>query len=70
MTLWAMARSPIMFGGDLRQIDNATMALITNPTILDINANSTLNQEVFYFHTLIIKTKILKYINAISQSRV
>ncbi|XP_059076645.1 alpha-galactosidase mel1 isoform X2 [Cryptomeria japonica] len=46
MTLWAMAKSPIMFGGDLRQIDNATMALITNPTILDINANSTLNQEL------------------------
>lgn len=46
MTLWAMAKSPLMFGGDLRNIDNNAMELITNPTVLDINAYSTKNMEV------------------------
>eukprot|EP01018_Ginkgo_biloba_P025173 Gb_16622 [translate_table: standard] len=45
VTLWAMAKSPLMFGGDLRNVDNTTLGLITNPTVLDINAYSTKNKE-------------------------
>ncbi|XP_028199870.1 uncharacterized protein LOC114384396 isoform X3 [Glycine soja] len=45
MTLWCMAKSPIMYGGDLRKIDAWTYNLITNPTILDINSFSSNNQE-------------------------
>ncbi|KAF2282245.1 hypothetical protein GH714_043886 [Hevea brasiliensis] len=37
MTLWAMAKSPLMFGGDVRKLDDTTYNLITNPTILEIN---------------------------------
>ncbi|KAI7727332.1 hypothetical protein M8C21_027604 [Ambrosia artemisiifolia] len=31
MTLWSMARSPLMFGGDMRKLDDTTYGLITNP---------------------------------------
>lgn len=46
MTLWSMAKSPLMFGGDLRHIDQATFRLITNPTLLEINSYSDNNKEV------------------------
>ncbi|XP_022962182.1 alpha-galactosidase-like [Cucurbita moschata] len=45
MTLWCMAKSPIMYGGDLRNIDDATFSLITNPTLLEINSFSSNNME-------------------------
>lgn len=41
-----MAKSPLMYGGDLRAMNNATLSLITNPWILDINAHSVDNLEV------------------------
>jgi len=45
MTLWAMAKSPLMYGGDVRKIDNATYEIITNPTLLEINHFSSNNKE-------------------------
>ncbi|XP_002530047.2 uncharacterized protein LOC8283467 [Ricinus communis] len=48
MTLWAMAKSPLMFGGDVRNIDKTTYNLITNPTILEINSFSSNNMEFPY----------------------
>ncbi|WP_223407216.1 glycoside hydrolase family 27 protein [Occultella gossypii] len=36
MTLWVMARSPLMFGGDLPSTDADTLALLTNPDVLEI----------------------------------
>ncbi|KAG8366015.1 hypothetical protein BUALT_Bualt17G0032200 [Buddleja alternifolia] len=45
MTLWSMAKSPLMFGGDMRQLDDATFSLITNPTLLEINSFSSNNRE-------------------------
>ncbi|KAH6771232.1 Melibiase family protein [Perilla frutescens var. hirtella] len=49
MTLWSIAKSPLMFGGDVRQLDEATFSLITNPTLLEINAFSSNNMEFPYF---------------------
>ncbi|XP_050207029.1 uncharacterized protein LOC126656492 isoform X2 [Mercurialis annua] len=48
MTLWAMAKSPLMFGGDVRKLDETTYNLITNPTILEINSFSSNNKEFPY----------------------
>ncbi|XP_024991133.1 alpha-galactosidase isoform X2 [Cynara cardunculus var. scolymus] len=48
MTLWSMARSPLMFGGDMRKLDDATYGLITNPTLLEINSFSSNNKEFPY----------------------
>ncbi|MCJ2182295.1 glycoside hydrolase family 27 protein [Novosphingobium sp. 1949] len=43
MTLWAIARSPLIMGGDLRHLDAATLALLTNPEVLAVNQASTGN---------------------------
>ncbi|KAJ3692241.1 hypothetical protein LUZ60_012591 [Juncus effusus] len=45
MTLWSIAKSPLMFGGDLRNLDAITLNLITNPTLLEINSYSSNNME-------------------------
>jgi hypothetical protein len=47
MTLWAMARSPLIMGGDLRHLDDATLALLTQPDILAINQRGQDNQPWF-----------------------
>ena len=44
--LWAMARSPIFFGGDLRHITNDTLALLTNPIVLELVDASVNNSEL------------------------
>ncbi|KAI3931304.1 hypothetical protein MKX01_040221 [Papaver californicum] len=48
MTLWSMAKSPLMFGGDLRKLDKTTYDLITEPTLLKINSFSTINVQYPY----------------------
>ncbi|KAI5658367.1 hypothetical protein M9H77_27160 [Catharanthus roseus] len=48
MTLWSMAKSPLMFGGDVRNLDDTTFSLITNPTLLEINSFSSNNKEFPY----------------------
>ncbi len=40
MTLWSIARSPLIMGGDLRKLDAATEALLTNPEIIAVNQAS------------------------------
>ncbi|QVM83070.1 glycoside hydrolase family 27 protein [Novosphingobium decolorationis] len=47
MTLWSIARSPLIMGGDLRYLDAATLALLTNPEVLGVNQNSTANAPHF-----------------------
>lgn len=46
MTLWSIARSPLIMGGDLRKLDNATRALLTNKEVLAVNQASRENREV------------------------
>jgi alpha-galactosidase len=48
MTLWAIARSPLIMGGDLRHLDEPTMALLTNREVLAVNQASTHNQPHFW----------------------
>ncbi|PIA51623.1 hypothetical protein AQUCO_01100464v1 [Aquilegia coerulea] len=45
MTLWSIAKSPLMFGGDLRRLDNTTYDIIANPILLEINSFSKNNME-------------------------
>lgn len=40
MTLWAVFRSPLFFGGELRLSDNYTLSLVTNTEIINVNQNS------------------------------
>ncbi|NUR11226.1 MAG: glycoside hydrolase family 27 protein, partial [Bradyrhizobium sp.] len=47
MTLWSIARSPLIMGGDLRHLDPPTLALLTNPEVIAVNQASTDNRPYF-----------------------
>jgi len=47
MTLWAITRSPLIMGGDLRHLDEATLALLTNREVIEVDQHSTDNQPHF-----------------------
>jgi hypothetical protein len=47
MTLWSIARSPLIMGGDLRHLDAPTKALLTNPEVLAVNQASSGNRPHF-----------------------
>lgn len=40
MTLWSITRAPLIMGGDLRHLDSATLALLTNREVLAVNQAS------------------------------
>ncbi|HXS68758.1 MAG TPA: glycoside hydrolase family 27 protein, partial [Candidatus Polarisedimenticolia bacterium] len=47
MTLWSIARSPLILGCDLTKMDNTTLALITNDEVLGVNQRSKNNHQLF-----------------------
>lgn len=47
MTLWSIFRSPLMFGGDLRKLDDWTHALLTEPNLIDAHQNGSDAREVY-----------------------
>ena len=53
MTLWSIARSPLMHGGDLTKTDDFTLSLLTNADVLAVNQNSLNNRPLFDHDELI-----------------
>jgi len=47
MTLWSIARSPLMFGGDLAKLDDFTLSLLTNDEVLAVNQHSSNNRPLY-----------------------
>ncbi|MFT3830147.1 MAG: glycoside hydrolase family 27 protein [Opitutaceae bacterium] len=47
MTLWSIARSPLMHGGDLTKTDPFTLSLLTNDEVLAVNQHSADNRPLF-----------------------
>ena len=47
MTLWSIARSPLIMGGDLRALDADTLALLTNDAVLAVNQHGTAARQLF-----------------------
>ena len=47
LTLWSIARSPLMFGGDLPTLDPFTTTLLTNGAVLSANQHSTGNHIAY-----------------------
>ncbi|MGC1521219.1 MAG: glycoside hydrolase family 27 protein [Steroidobacteraceae bacterium] len=47
LTLWSIARSPLMMGGDLRKLDDFTLSLLTNDEVLAVNQASIDGRELF-----------------------
>jgi alpha-galactosidase len=53
MTLFAIFRSPLMFGGDLPSNDDFTTSLITNKHVLEVNQNSINGKQLFRENDLV-----------------
>jgi hypothetical protein len=47
MSLWCIARSPLIMGGNLPKNDDFTLSLLTNDEVLAVNQNSTNNRQLF-----------------------
>jgi alpha-galactosidase len=47
LTLWCIARSPLIVGGDLRKLDDFTRSLLTNDEVLAVNQHSVASRELF-----------------------
>lgn len=47
MTLFAIFRSPLMFGGNLPDNDEFTLSLITNRDVIELNRHSINNKQLF-----------------------
>jgi hypothetical protein len=47
MTLWSIARSPLIFGGDLTKLDDFTLSLITNDEVIEVDQDSHGNRQLF-----------------------
>ncbi|MEY4488823.1 MAG: hypothetical protein RIQ79_1331 [Verrucomicrobiota bacterium] len=47
MTLWSIARSPLMHGGDMTKTDDFTLSLLTNDEVLAVNQHSENNRQLF-----------------------
>jgi alpha-galactosidase len=47
MTLWCIARSPLIMGGNMPNNDDFTLALMTNDEVLAVNQDSTNNRQLF-----------------------
>ncbi len=56
MSLWCIARSPLIFGGDMTRMDDQTLAMLTNPEVLEVNQHSTNNRQVSRENNLIVWT--------------
>ncbi|MEK7779934.1 MAG: glycoside hydrolase family 27 protein, partial [Verrucomicrobiota bacterium] len=53
MSLWAIARSPLIHGGDMTQMDAFTLSLLTNTEVIAVNQSSTHNRQLFRTNDLI-----------------
>ncbi len=47
MSLWSIARSPLMHGGDMTKTDAFTLSLLTNDEVLAVNQRSIANRPLF-----------------------
>jgi len=47
MSLWSIARSPLMVGADLTKLDDFTLSLLTNPEVIAVDQVSTNNRQLF-----------------------
>ncbi len=56
MSLWAIARSPLIFGGNMTKLDDFTKEMLTNPEMLKVNQESTNNRQVYREKNLIVWT--------------
>ena len=56
MSLWAIGRSPLIFGGDMTKLDDFTKEMLTNPEMLKVSQLSTNNRQVSRDKNLVVWT--------------
>jgi len=56
MTLWAIARSPLILGADMTKLDPFTLGLLTNREVLAVNQRSAGNRQLSRADDLIVWT--------------
>jgi len=56
MSLWAIGRSPLIFGGNMTKLDDFTKEMLTNPEMLKVNQKSINNRQVSREKNLIVWT--------------
>lgn len=56
MSLWAIGRSPLIFGGDMTKLDDFTKEMLTNPEMLKVNQESMNNRQISRKNNLIVWT--------------
>ena len=56
MTLWCIARSPLILGADMTKLDPFTLGLLTNPEVLSVNQASAGNRQLSRKDDLIVWT--------------
>lgn len=54
MSLWAIGRSPLIFGGDMTRLDQFTKEMLTNPEMLAVNQRSTNNRQISRENNLVV----------------
>jgi hypothetical protein len=47
MTLWSIARSPLILGADMTKLDDATLNLLINDEVVGVNQKSENNRQLF-----------------------
>jgi alpha-galactosidase len=58
MTLWSMARSPLIAGSNLTRMDAATEALYSNPEVIAVDQHSRENRELSRRGSLVVWTAV------------
>ena len=58
MTLWSIFRSPLMFGGEMRENDDWTLSLMTNPEVLAVNQHSHGGKQAYRDDDTVIWTAV------------
>ena len=56
VNLWAIVRSPLVYGGDPAVTDTATLALLTNPEVVTVDQHSHDNKNIILSNDLAIYT--------------
>jgi alpha-galactosidase len=54
MTLWSISRSPLIFGGDMPQMDPFTLSLLTNDELIEVDQHSSEGRQIFRKDDLIV----------------
>jgi alpha-galactosidase len=54
LTLWSIARSPLILGNNLTMMDAPTLRLLTNRAILRVNQTATLSREALHDGNLVV----------------